>query len=171
MTREMEQQHPERVIQQQGSAPEEPAILRWHFRALLFQPAIVGPSVVVATSLQARMLFFVLAALLAWNTVFPRWNPFERFYDWAVGRRRGLPRLEPAPVPRCFMQGMATAFMLVVGLALSLGWRTTAYVFEGFLIAAFAALRDGKFCAGAYIRRVLRGRVDFANATCPWSRS
>jgi predicted CDP-diglyceride synthetase/phosphatidate cytidylyltransferase len=109
--------------------------------------------------------------VLAWNTVFPRWNPFERFYDRAVGRRRGLPRLQPAPGPRRSMQGMATGFMLVVGLALSLGWRTTAYVFEGFLIAAFAALLGGKFCAGAYIYHVLRGRVDFAGATCPWSRS
>jgi hypothetical protein len=168
MTREMEQQHPERFIQQQGSAPEEPARLRWHFRALLFQPAIVGPSVAVATSLQARMLFFVLAALLAWNTVFPRWNPLERFHDWAVGRRRGLPRLEPRA--GATSQGMAMGFMLVVGLALSLGWRTTAYVFEGFLIAAFAVLRGGKFLAGAYIYHVRRGQVDLANATCPWSK-
>jgi len=158
-------------MQQQGFRPEEPARLRWHFRALLLQPAIVGPAVVVATLLQSRILFFVLAAVLAWNTVFPRWNSFERFYDWAIGRRRGLPRLEPAPAPRRFMQGTATGFMLVVGLALSLGWRTTPYVFEGFLIAALVALRGGKFCAGAYIYHVLRGRVDFANATCPWSRS
>jgi hypothetical protein len=69
------------------------------------------------------------------------------------------------------MQGMATAFMLVVGLALSFGWHATAYVFEGFLVVAFAALLGGKFCAGAYIYHVLRGRADFANATCPWSKS
>jgi hypothetical protein len=106
-----------------------------------------------------------------WNTVFPRRNPFERFYDRVIGRRRGLPRLEPAPAPRRFLQGLATTFMLVVGLALSFSWRTTAYVFEGLLMVAFAALRDGRFCAGAYIYHVLRGRVNFAVATCPWSRS
>lgn len=68
------------------------------------------------------------------------------------------------------MQGLATVFMLAGGLALSFGWRTTAYVFAGFLGEAFAALLGGKFCVGAYIYPALRGRVDFANATCPWSK-
>jgi hypothetical protein len=105
-------------MQQQGFRREEPARLRWHFRALLFQPAVVGPSVVVATLLQSRTLFFVLAAVLAWNTVFPRRNPFERFYDWVIGRRRGLPRLEPAPAPRQFMQGID---------GVQAGWRLGAF--------------------------------------------
>jgi len=160
----------ERFMQQQGFAPEEPSRLRWHFRALLFQPAIVGPSVIVAILLQSRILFFVLAGVLAWNTVFPRWNPFERFYDWAIGRRRGRRKLEPAPVPRRFMQGMAATLMLVTGLALWLGWQTAAYVLEVFLVVAFAALLGGRFCLGAYVYHLLRGRVDFANATCPWSK-
>jgi hypothetical protein len=158
-------------MQQQGFAPEEPARLRWHSRALLFQPWIVGPSVLVAVLLQSRVLFFVLAAVLAWNTVFPRLNPFERFYDWAIGRRQGLPKLEPAPAPRRFMQGMASALMLIAVLALSFGWRTTAYLFEGFVLLALAALLGGKFCLGAYIYHLLRGRADFANATCPWSKT
>ena len=161
----------ERFMQQQGFAPEEPARLRWHSRALLFQPWIVGPSVLVAVLLQSRVLFFVLAAVLAWNTVFPRLNPFERFYDWAIGRRRGLPKLEPAPAPPRFMQGMASALMLIAVLALSFGWRTTAYLFEGFVLLALAALLGGKFCLGAYIYHVLRGHADFANATCPWSKT
>jgi hypothetical protein len=36
---------------------------------------------------------------------------------------------------------MAAAFMLVAGLALSLGWRPSAYAFEVFLVIAFTALR------------------------------
>ena len=48
----------ERFMQQQGFAPEESARLRWHFRALLFQPSIVGPSLLVAILLQSRILFF-----------------------------------------------------------------------------------------------------------------
>jgi hypothetical protein len=160
----------ERFMRQQGFAPEEPARLRWHFRALLFQPSIVGPSLVVAILVQSRILFFVLAAVLAWNAAFPRWNPFERFYDWTIGRRRGHPKLEPAPAPRRFMQGMAAALMVATGLALWLGWQTTAYVLEVFLVGAFALLLGGKFCLGAYLYHLLRGRADFANATCPWSK-
>jgi len=159
----------ERFMAQQGFASEEPARLRAHFRGLLFQPSIVGPLMVVAIIFQSRALFFALAAILAWNVIFPQWNPFERFFDWAVGRRRGLSKLEPAPAPRRFAQGMAAAFMLVAGVALSLGWRTAANVFEGFLVVAFTALLGGKVCVGAYVYQLLRGRRDFANATCPWS--
>jgi hypothetical protein len=103
--------------------------------------------------------------------VFLRWNPFEQFYDWAIGRPRGLPPLEPTPGPQPIVQGMATAFTLVVGLALAFGWHTTAYVLEGLLVVAFAALLGGRFCAGAYIYHVLRGKVDFATATRPWSKT
>lgn len=160
----------ERFMRQQGFATEEPEGLRSHFRALLFQPSIVGPLMLVAIIFQSRMLFFALAVVLTWNVIFPRWNPFERFFDWAIGSRRGLGKLGPAPTPRRFAQGMAAAFMLVAGLALSFGWRTMAYVFEGFLLVAFTALLGGKFCLGAYVYHLLRGRADFANATCPWSK-
>ncbi len=160
----------EEFMQQQGFAGEEPVRVAPHFRALRFQPSLVGPLMLLAVIFQLRVLFFVLAAVLAWNVIFPQWNPFERFYDWAFGRRRGLPPLAPAPAPRRFAQGMAAVFMLAAGVAISLGWRTTAYVFEAMLILAFTALLGGKFCLGAYLYQVLRGKTSLANATCPWSR-
>jgi hypothetical protein len=160
----------QRFMQQQGFGQEEPGKLHAHFRALLLQPAIVGPTMVIAIILQSRVLFFLLAVVLVWNVAFPQLNPFERFYDWAIGRPKGQARLEPAPGPRRFAQGMAAIFMLAAGLALSFGWRTTAYVFEVFLVVAFTALLGGKFCLGAYIYHLLRGRADFAHATCPWSQ-
>jgi hypothetical protein len=161
----------ERFMLQQGFATEEPAGLLRHFRALRFQPSIVGPLMVVAIIFQSRTLFFILAAILTWSAVVPQWNPFERFYDWAIGSRRGLPPLRPAPGPRRFAQGMAAAFMLAAGVALLLGSRSMAYVFEGLLVVAFASLLGGKFCLGAYVYHILRGRSDLANATCPWSRT
>jgi hypothetical protein len=159
----------ERFMRQQGFAAEEPTRLQSHFRALRFQPSILGPLMLLGIIFQSRTLFFVLAAVLAWNVLLPQWNPFERFYDWAIGRRRGLPRLLPAPAPRRLAQGMAAVFMLVTGLAFSFGRRTTAYVFEGLLVVAFTALLGGKFCLGAYVYHLLCGRTAFANATCPWS--
>jgi len=160
----------ERFMKQQGFRDEEPARSRWHFRALLFQPSIVGPLMVVAIILQSSALFFVLAAVLAWNVAIPTLNPFERFYDLAIGRRKGIPKIDPAPAPRRFAQGMAAIFMLVAGLALSFDWRVVAYVFEIGLVIAFTALLGGRFCLGAYLFHLIRGRTDFANATCPWSR-
>ena len=159
----------ERFMQQQGFVGEAPVRLAPHFRALRFQPSIVGPLMLVAVVFQLRMVFFALAAVLAWNVAFPQWNPFERFYDRAIGRRHGLAALEPAPGPRRFAQAMAAAFMLASGIAIALGWRVTAYIFEAMLIVAFTALLGGKFCLGAYIYQVLHGRTSLANATCPWS--
>ena len=160
----------DRFMAQQGFGNEETSRRRWHFRALQLQPAVLGLLVVLAIVFQSQSVFFALAAVLMWNVVLPGLNPFERFYDWAVGRAASKPKLEPAPAPRRFAQGMAATFMAVTGLSLTLGWMTVAYIFEGFLLAAFIALIGGKFCMGSYIYHTLRGRSDFANATCPWSK-
>jgi len=59
--------------------------------------------------------------------------------------------------------------MLATGLSLLLGGRAAAYAFEGLIAVAFAALLIGKFCLGAYVYHLLRGKAAFANGTCPWS--
>ncbi len=159
----------DRFMDQQGFPAEETPRRRWHFRALLFQPSVVGPLMVVAIIFQSRSLFFALAAVLIWNVIFPRLNPFERFYDWAIGSRQGKPKLQPAPGPRRFAQGMAATFMIAAGLSLTLGWLTATYALEVLLVVAFSALLFGRFCLGAYIFHILSGRRRFANATCPWS--
>ena len=41
---------------------------------------------------------------------------------------------------------------------------------QGFLVVAFSALLFGKFCLGAYVYHLLKGRVAFANSTLPWAR-
>ena len=61
--------------------------------------------------------------------------------------------------------------MLIVAVALLEGWVVTAWVFEAFLVVAFSALLFGKFCLGAYVYLLLRGKVALANATLPWVRS
>jgi Domain of unknown function (DUF4395) len=160
----------DRFMAQQGFGEEETSRRRWHFRALQFQPAVLGLLVVLGIVFRSQTVFFALAAILVWNVVLPRLNLFERFYDLVIGRGASKPRLEPAPAPRRFAQGMAATFMAVIGLSLTLGWMTLAYVFEGFLLAALIALLAGKFCMGSYIYHALRGRSDFANATCPWSK-
>jgi hypothetical protein len=140
-----------------------------HFSGLYFQPRIVAPLVVAAIILQSPVFFFVLSAILWWNVVFPRWNPFEILYNRAIAVPRGKPMLSAAPAPRAFAQGMAAAFMLLAGLSLFAGWMIAAYVLEAFLVIAFAALLFGKFCLGAYVYHLLRGKIAFANSTLPWA--
>lgn len=156
-------------MKQQGFVEEADSVCDMHFSGLYFQPRIMGPLVVVGIVLQSPAFFFALCAILCWNVSFPKWNPFEIIYNRLIAAPRGKPLLTPAPPPRAFAQGMAAAFMLLAGLSLSAGWMTAAYVLEAFLVIAFAALLFGKFCLGAYIYHLLRGRVTFANSTLPWA--
>jgi Domain of unknown function (DUF4395) len=119
---------------------------------------------------QSQILFFVLAAILVWSAVLPSLNPFERFYDWAVGSRASKPKLEPAPAPRRFAQSMAAMFMAITGISLAIGWMVVACVFQAFLLVAFVALLAGRFCMGPYIFHTLPGHRAFANSTCSWSK-
>ena len=156
-------------MRQQGF-PEEPAdACNMRFEGLYFQPRIMFALVLVATLLQSGPMFLALAAILWWNALLPRWNPFELFYNRLVAPRRGTAPLSPAPAPRRFAQGMAAAFTTAAGVLLMVGQPMFAAVFEVGLAAAFSMLLFGKFCLGAYIFHVLRGEVRFANSTLPWA--
>ncbi len=140
-------------MKQQGFAEEPDSVCDMHFSGLSFQP----------------IFFFVLSVMVWWNVAFPKWNPFEMFYNRVVSAPRGKPPLSPAPPPRLFAQGMAAAFMLLAGLALISGWMIAAWILEAFLAIAIAALVFGKFCLGAYVYHLLRGNISFANSTLPWA--
>jgi hypothetical protein len=157
-------------MKQQGFVGEADSVCDMHFAGLYFQPRIMGPLVVVAIVLQSPIFFFVLSAVLWWNVAFPKWNPFEMFYNRVIAAPRGKPLLSPAPAPRAFAQGMAAAFLLLAGAAQLAGWMLAAWILEAFLVLAFAALLFGKFCLGAYVYHLLRGKIEFANSTLPWAR-
>ena len=156
-------------MKQQGFVEEADSVCDMHFSGLYFQPRIMGPLVVVGIILQSAAFFFALSAILWWNVIFPKWNPFEIAYNRLIAAPRGTPQLTPAPAPRAFAQGMAASFMLLAGLALAAGWMVAAYILEAFLVIAFAALLFGKFCLGAYIYHLIRGKAAFANSTLPWA--
>jgi uncharacterized protein DUF4395 len=157
-------------MRQQGF-PEEPAdACNMHFAGLYFQPRIMFVLVLIATLLQSGPMFLVLSAILWWNVLLPRLNPFELFYNRFVAARRGSAPLLAAPGPRRFAQAVAAAFQTGAGLALLFEQRPLAYVFEAGLIGAFSMLLFGKFCLGAYVFHLLRGEARFANSTLPWAR-
>jgi hypothetical protein len=68
------------------------------------------------------------------------------------------------------MQGMAGTLMLLAALTLWFEMLYLSCVFQGFVVLAFALLLFGKFCLGAYIYHFIKGKGEFANATCPWSK-
>src|SRR5690242_8456977 len=90
-------------ILQQGLCEPAAATCPRLFSALLFQPRIIGPWVILATIFQSRYAFFALGAVLWWNVLLPRFNPFDAVYNAVFGRSRGM-LLTPAPAPRRFAQ-------------------------------------------------------------------
>jgi hypothetical protein len=162
-------------MKQQGFASEPPDACDMHFEGLYFQPRIVFPAVIVAILLQrvsipaSAGLHFLISAVLWWNTLLPARNPFELAYNRWVARPKGRLELVPAPGPRRMAQGMAAAFTLGAGLALLYGMMSLAWVLQALLVLAFSALLFGRFCLGAYVFHLLKGRVAFANSTLPWA--
>jgi hypothetical protein len=162
-------------MKQQGFALEPPDACDMHFEGLYFQPRLVFPAVLVAILLQLVSvplsvgLHLVISAVLWWNTLAPALNPFELAYNRWVARPKGRLLLVPAPGPRRMAQGMAAAFNLGAALALVYGLTPLAWVLQAMLVVAFSALLFGRFCLGAYVYHLLKGRVAFANSTLPWA--
>ena len=157
-------------ILQQGLEDPVPKDTHRRFEALLFQPRLVGLVVLAGIAFQSPAVFLSLWAVLWWSALLPRLNPFDALYRLTLGARPGAIRLGSAPAPRRFAQGMAGTFALAIGAMLRLEWFIAAYVLEGFLGAAIAALIFGRFCLGSYIYHLLRGNIEFAGKTLPWSR-
>jgi hypothetical protein len=157
-------------MRQQGFAEEPADACDMHFVGLYFQPRIVFAAILVAILLQSGALHLAISAILWWNTLLPAWNPFELAYNRLIARKHGGAPLLPAPGPRRFAQGMAAAFNLGAWAGLWLGHPGIAWGLEGALVAAFTTLLFGRFCLGAYVYHVLRGRLAFANRTLPWAR-
>lgn len=156
-------------VRQQGFRDASPAACAPQFSSLLFQPRIVGPVILVGLWLQAWWLFAALSAVLWWNALVPRLNPFDTLYNALLAGSGGRAELPPAPPPRRFAQGMAATFTTVITVALLQGWQVVAWTAEALLVVAFAALLFGKFCLGSYIYYHLRGEGDFARRTTPWA--
>jgi hypothetical protein len=156
-------------ILQQGL--EEPGSQDSHqrFEALLFQPRLIGLVVLAGITLQSSAVFLGLGAVLWWNALLPRFNPFDALYNLTLGARPGAIRLGPAPAPRRFAQGEAGTFALAIGVLLRMNWHPAAYVLEAILAAAILALVFGRFCLGSFTYHLLKGKFEFAMKTLPWS--
>ena len=157
-------------IRQQGFKNAAPSACQLQYPALMFQPRLIGVIVVVGVIFQAPALFLILSAVLWWNAFLPSRNLFDALYNVLVADPKGIPRLISAPGPRRFAQGMAATFTLGIGLSLIFGWKAAAWILEGVLVAALAALIFGKFCLGSYVFHLFRGESAFANRTLPWAR-
>jgi hypothetical protein len=135
----------------------------------MFQPRLIGILTLLGVIFQSAWGFLVLSAILWWSALLPRWNPFDALYNYTMGTKKGAVRLDAAPDPRRFAQGVAGTFMLIIGASLLLDRTFIAYTFEALLLIAIATLVFGRLCFGSFIFHLLRGRAAFAMGTLPWS--
>jgi hypothetical protein len=156
-------------ILQQGFQEPAAATCPRQYSALHFQPRTVFLWVLAGIWFQSAPVFYALGAVLWWNALLPKLNPFDAVYNWTFGRRDGGSRLSPAPAPRRTSQAMAGGFALACGLLIHFGLSTAAYVVEGMFLAAVLALTLGGFCVGSFVHHLLGGRGAFACKTLPWS--
>ncbi len=158
-------------VRQQGLREASAESCGYQFPALMLQPRIIGVLVLLGVLLQNRAYFLVLAVVLWWNVTVPRLNPFDALYDLAVAKRKGMPRLGPAPAPRRFAQGMAGTFMAAIAGCLYGSMHGAAWALEALLLVALGALIFGRFCLGSYVFHLVTGQASFANRTLPWSKA
>jgi hypothetical protein len=156
-------------VRQQGFQDASPEACSFQYPALMWQPRILGILVLVGLAFQAGLYFLALAALLWWNATLPALNPFDALYNRLVAKPKGLPRLNSAPGPRRFAQGIAGTFMLAIGCSLLFDMSLLTYTVEGLLLAALGALIFGRFCLGSYLFLLFTRQSGFANRTLPWS--
>ena len=141
------------------------------YPALMFQPRVLSILTILGILLESGSYFLVLAAILCWNVILPRFNPFDAIYYHLVAKRTGQPRVGPAPAPRRFAQGMAGTFMLAIGLSLNSGRDSLAWTFEVLLLIALGALVLGRFCFGSWVYHLLTRNLALARRTLPWTRA
>lgn len=160
----------ENFVRQNGFADADAVVCAHQFPALMFQPRVIALVVLVGLVLQAWPPFLFLSALLWWNVLVPRLNPFDAVHNRFVAVPAGRPPLPPAAGPRRFAQAMAATSTMGVGLSLLFGSRPAALLFEAAVVTALTMLLVGRLCLGSYLFHVLRGQVAFAHRTLPWAK-
>jgi hypothetical protein len=149
-----------RFIRSQGFAEPAPQSCGLHFAALQFQPRVIGIIVVTGMILQSVVilpsvaLFVILGIVLCWGAMVPDANVFE----WAYNLTSPRYRLNRAPAPRRFAQGLAGIMALAIAAFLYMHWMLAATVLELLLLAAVAGILFAKFCFGSWLYHTVFAR-------------
>lgn len=129
---------------------DEASNVGW-YKALMFQPKVIGVLIAAGIAIQRAEWFLALSTILWWNALFPALNPFDALYNAMIAVPPRTPRLEPAPAPRRFAQGMVATFMLLISISLLQGWSTIAWIGETLIVIALLDLFVRRFCLGSAV--------------------
>jgi hypothetical protein len=138
-------------VRGQGFLDVDEASSAGWYKALMFQPKVIGVVVAAGIAIQRAEWFLALSAILWWNALVPALNPFDALYNAMIAAPPRMPRLEPAPAPRRFAQGMVATFMLLIGISLLQAWSTIAWIGEALIVVALLDLFLRRFCLGSAV--------------------
>jgi len=105
---------------------------------LRFTPALCGLIVAAGTLMAEPWVFFALAPIAAAGAVFPV-HPFDLAYNYGLRRLTGTPPLPSNGRPRRFACGVASVWILAIGISFAVGAPAAGYLL-GALMAAVATL-------------------------------
>jgi hypothetical protein len=156
-------------VRQQGFANTTVAACEYQYPALMWQPRIIALLVCLGILVEIGWWFIALSAVLWWNVMMPRLNPFDAIYDHLFLKKIGHAPIGAAPAPRRASQAFAATFSLGIGLAMLKGHAGLAWTLQVWMLFFLALLIFGRLCAGAYLYHLFAGKLAFAHKTMPWS--
>ena len=138
-------------VRGQGFIEVDEASSAGWYKALMFQPKVIGILVAAGIAIQRAEWFLALSIILWWSTLLPTLNPFDALYNAMIATPPGTPRLGPAPAPRRFAQGMVATFMLLISISLLQGWPTIVWIGEALIVLALLDLFLRRSCLGSAV--------------------
>jgi hypothetical protein len=121
-------------------------------RWLRFTPALCGLIVAAGTVFAEPWVFFALAPIAALGTAFPV-HPFDLLYNYGLRHLTHTPALPPNGAPRRFACGMATVWIIAIGVSFAMGAPVPGYVLGALMAAVAGLLATTHVCIPSMIYR------------------
>ena len=125
---------------------------------LRFTPALCGLIVALGTVLEQPVVFFVLAPLAALGAFFPR-HPFDFAYNYGLRHLTRTPPLPPNGAPRRFACGVASIWIVGIGISFALGAEGAGYALGGLMAAVATLVATTHICIPSMIFRAACSRA------------
>jgi hypothetical protein len=119
---------------------------------LRFTPALCGFIVAFGTLLATPWVFFLLAPVAAFGAAFPV-HPFDLLYNYGLRHLTDNPPLPPNGAPRRFACGVASVWMIAIGLSVAAGAPVAGSALGALMTVVIALVATTHICIPSMIFR------------------
>lgn len=125
---------------------------------LRFTPALCGLIVAAGTVMAEPWVFFALAPIAAAGAAFPV-HPFDIAYNYGLRHLTRTPLLPSNGAPRRFACGVASIWIVAIGVSFALGAEGAGYVLGGLMAAVATLVATTHICIPSVIYRAACSRA------------